>query len=50
MIGDSDRFGLITVDGVEGHVAGDLDAAVGVILIATCILPVQEDLVSGELV
>ena len=50
VIGDSDRFGLITVDGVEGHVAGDLDAAVGVILIATCILPVQEDLVSGELV
>ena len=49
VIGDSDRCGLITVDGVEGHVAGDLDAAVGVILdllraVVLC-RPAEEDLV-----
>ena len=49
VIGDSDRFGRITVDGVEGHVAGDLDAAVGVILdllraVVLC-RPAEEDLV-----
>ena len=51
VIGDSDRFGRITVDGVEGHVAGDLDAAVGVIL-DFCVVflscPAEEDLVGRE--
>ena len=47
VIGDSDRCGLIAVNGVKGHVAGDLDAAVGVILncCAAFSCPAEEDLV-----
>ena len=48
VISDFNYFGLITVNGVKGHVAGDLDAAVGVILDFCAVFiscPAEEDLV-----